>query len=133
MQKFLFIFGLFSLLMGFSSFDNDELDASKARGEEVYMDYCIACHMTTGEGVEGVFPPLANSDYLLADVERAIRVVKYGQMGPITVNEVEYNSAMPSPGLDDDEIADVLTFVLNAWGNDYGKLVTEEQVAAVEE
>ena len=97
------------------------------------MDYCIACHMTTGEGVEGVFPPLAKSDFLIADVERAIKIVKYGQTGAITVNGVEYNSAMPSPGLDDDEIADVLTFVLNSWGNDYGKLVSEEQVAAVEE
>lgn len=132
MQRLLIIPVLFSLLFAFSSFDNDELAASKVRGEEVYMDYCITCHLTTGEGIEGIFPPLAKSDFLLDDVERAIRIVKYGQMGAITVNEVKYNSAMPSPGLDDDEIADVLNFVLNSWGNEYGKLVTEEAVAAVE-
>ncbi|MFK7924048.1 MAG: cytochrome c [Bacteroidia bacterium] len=131
MHKYLLIFSLLSLSIAFLSFDNDELAASKSRGQEVYMDYCMTCHLTAGEGVEGVFPPLAKSDYLLEDVERAIGIVKNGQMGAITVNGVEYNSAMPSPGLDDDEIADVLTFVLNSWGNEYGKIVSEEQVAEV--
>ena len=113
------------------SFNNDPLAESMARGEELYMEYCMTCHMTTGEGVAGVFPPLAESDYLMADVERAIQVVKYGQSGALVVNGESYNNFMPAPGLDDDEVADVVNFILNSWGNEYGKLISEEEVAKI--
>ena len=129
------IIPIFTLLFLFYAFtnSNDELAESKLRGEEVYYLYCISCHMGAGEGVEGNVPPLAKSDYLLEDIERAIHVVKYGQQGEITVNGNTYNSYMAPLGLSDDEIADVLNFVLNSWGNKYGELITEEAVAAIEE
>ena len=129
------IIPVITLLVLFSAFvpTNDELEASKARGEEAYNLYCVTCHLGQGEGVKGAVPPLAKSDYLLEDIERAIHVVKYGQEGEISVNGVKYNSYMAPLGLDDQEVADVLTYVLNSWGNDYGKRITLEQVKAVEE
>jgi mono/diheme cytochrome c family protein len=89
--------------------------------------------MTNGEGVQGVFPPLAKSDYLRDSTERSIRVVKYGLQGPITVNGIAYSGIMPSSGLDDDEIADVMNFILNSWGNSSDTLITPERVKLVKE
>lgn len=132
MNRIIPILTLLFLLSAFAT-TSDELEASKARGEEAYNLYCVTCHLGQGEGVPGAVPPLAKSDYLLEDIERAIHVVKYGQQGEITVNGETYNSYMAPLGLDDEEVADVLTFVLNSWGNDYGEMVTAEQVAAVEE
>ena len=107
----------------------DDLAASMDRGKEIYMGYCITCHQDQGQGIEGVFPPLAKSDYLMADKERSIRVVKFGQQGEITVNGVTYNNFMTALGLEDQEVTDVLNFVRNSWGNE-GEIVT---VAEVEE
>ena len=78
----------------------------------------------------GVFPPLAKSDYLMADKARAIRGVIKGQSGEITVNGQKYNGVMPSVLLTDEQIAHVLTFVRSAWGNT-GDIVTVEEVQKV--
>lgn len=100
-------------------------------GKEVYNTVCMACHQVNGEGIPGAFPPLANSDYLLADKTRAIKQVLNGSEGDITVNGVVFNGVMPGQKdvLDNQQIADVLTYVLNSWGND-GGTVTNEEVAA---
>ncbi len=111
---------------------DDDFEASKARGKEVYYEYCVTCHMAAGEGITGAFPPLAGSDYLMADVERAARVIKFGQQGEIVVNGVTYNSYMAPLGLDDEEIADVMNFVMNSWGNERDTMVTEAFVEGVE-
>lgn len=99
-------------------------------GENVYMSVCAACHMPEGQGVAGAFPPLAGSDYLNEDVERAIQTVGRGMTGKITVNGKEYNSVMPRLNLSHDEIADVLTYVYGKWENK-GAVVTTEQVTEV--
>jgi mono/diheme cytochrome c family protein len=109
-----------------------ELQASMERGEEIYTTMCITCHMADGAGVAGVFPPLAQSDYL-NDREASIRAIKYGLQGEITVNGETYNNIMTPLGLNDQEVADVLNYVLNNWGNEPGEMVTEEQVAEVSE
>ena len=109
------------------------LEESMARGKEVYADFCVACHLTAGEGVEGVFPPLASSDYLQNNREKSIVGVKYGQQGELIVNGVTYNSAMPSMGLDDAEIADVMNYVLHSWGNTTEKMVTKKEVSALQQ
>ena len=96
------------------------------------MGYCITCHMDQGQGIEGVFPPLAQSDYLMADKERSISVVKYGQEGEIVVNGTTYNNIMSPMGLSDEEIADVLNFIRNSWGNQ-GEIVTPDEVAQIKE
>ncbi|MBP8793388.1 MAG: nitrite reductase, copper-containing [Lutibacter sp.] len=86
-------------------------------GKQIYTKTCFACHQANGEGVANAFPPLAKSDYLNADVKRAIGIVLHGKTGEITVNGKKYNSVMTRQTLTDDEIADVLTYVYNSWGN----------------
>ena len=99
-------------------------------GEEVYKVACIACHQPTGVGMPGAFPPLAGSDYLLQNKDRAVGVVVGGLQGEVTVNGQKFNSVMPAmTQLSEQQIADVLTFVLNSWGNKGGS-VAPAQVAA---
>ena len=87
------------------------------RGERVYQNVCAACHQQGGQGVPGAFPPLAKSDYLNADRTRAMRVVAEGLSGRVVVNGKEFNSEMPALSLSNEEVANVLTYVFNQWGN----------------
>ena len=101
-------------------------------GETLFTGTCSVCHQTNGQGLEGVFPPLAKSDFLMADVKRAIGIVLNGLTGPVTVNGKSFSSVMPPMSqLNDDEIANILTFVTNSWGNQTGKQVTADEVAEV--
>lgn len=100
------------------------------RGKTVYTQNCFACHQATGEGVPNAFPPLAKSDYLNADVHRSIGAVKFGLSGEITVNGVKYNSVMPKVAISDEDIASVLTYIYNNWGNNKTE-VTPEMVKRV--
>ncbi len=86
-------------------------------GKQVYMNTCFACHQAEGQGIPNAFPPLAKSDYLNADVKRAIGIVLNGKTGEITVNGSKYNSVMTKQTLTDEEVADVMTFIYNSWGN----------------
>lgn len=101
-----------------------------ALGKRVYQANCVACHQGEGQGIPRAFPPLAKSDFLNADVDRAIRVVSEGLQGKITVNGETYDTVMPRLGLSHDQIANVLTYVLNSWENSGGE-VTPERVAQV--
>ncbi|MDA8923797.1 cytochrome c [Flavobacteriaceae bacterium] len=125
----LFLIGSFTGLSLFL-YQQKPLAQSIADGEEIYIDFCMQCHMTNGEGVPGAFPPLANSDYLL-DIEKTIYALKFGLKGPITVNGKAYNSVMASQGLDDEEIADVMNYILRNWGNETEEVITEEKVTSV--
>lgn len=109
--------------------ENLSKDEKMELGRNIYMQTCFACHQSDGEGMRGAFPPLANADYLNADVKRAIDIVLYGLTGEIVVNGETYNSVMTSQTLDDNEVANVLTYVYNSWGNN-GTVVTEEMVKA---
>lgn len=102
------------------------------KGKQVYMGLCFACHQPDGKGLPGAFPPLAGSDYLLADRDRAIRIVLKGMTGPVTVNGQTINSAMPPQEavLTDAQVADVLTYVYNTWGNK-GDAFSAAQVKAI--
>jgi nitrite reductase (NO-forming) len=100
-------------------------------GSVLYNGTCSVCHQQNGEGLAGVFPPLANSDYLMEDSSRAVEIVLNGLVGPVTVNGSPYNSVMPPMSqLNDDEIANILTFTLNNWGND-GAAVSAGEVAEI--
>lgn len=110
-----------------------ELKESIARGALVYEDFCMNCHMPKGEGVPSAFPPLADSDYLLSKRLESIMAVKYGMSGEITVNGKVYNSAMASLGLSNDEVADVMNYILNSWGNEDGKIVTPSEVSKIQQ
>jgi len=86
-------------------------------GKASYMQTCFACHQSEGQGIANAFPPLANSDYLNANVNRAIDIILNGKSGEITVNGKKYSSVMTRQALNDDEIANILTYVYNSWGN----------------
>jgi cytochrome c oxidase cbb3-type subunit 2 len=112
-------------------------------GKEIYMKaapgggLCFTCHQPNGLGIAGQFPPLADSDWVLGDKERLIKISIYGLMGEIEVNGVKYNNVMVPPGippgsLTDNQIADVLTYIRNDWGNSASS-VSAEEVATVRE
>ncbi|MGY8968160.1 MAG: c-type cytochrome [Flavobacteriales bacterium] len=101
-------------------------------GEEIYQDFCLQCHLDNGKGVENAFPPLVKSDYLQNNIEASIRGVKYGLRGEITVNGKTYNGVMVNQGLDEEEIADVMNYILNSWGNKAEGQITVAQVLEVQ-
>ena len=100
-------------------------------GSVLFKGTCSTCHQPNGEGLANVFPPLARSDLLAKTPQRAIEIVLNGLTGPITVNGNQYNSVMPPMSqLNDDEVANILTYVQSSWGND-GPQVTAKQVAEI--
>lgn len=109
-----------------------KLKESISRGASVYNNFCASCHLSGGEGISGVFPPLKNSDWFSEKREETLHAVKYGLSGAIEVNGVEYDNLMPQLGLSDQETADVLNYVFNSWGNAVKNPVTVEEVAAIE-
>jgi nitrite reductase (NO-forming) len=96
---------------------NKTLSEKMESGKNIYMKTCFACHQANGEGIAKAFPPLAKSDYLNADVKRAIDIVLNGKTGEIEVNGEKYNSVMTKQTLSEHEVADVLTYIYNSWGN----------------
>ena len=133
MKLFVVIIGLLIISEGTWLYQRKPLEQSIADGKEIYNDFCVQCHLENGEGVSGVFPPLAKSDYLLKNIEMSIRGLKYGLSGPIVVNGEEYDGVMQNQGLDNLEIADVMNFILNNWGNESKEIITEDQVANINE
>ncbi len=100
------------------------------KGKKVFMETCYACHQPNGEGLPDAFPPLAKSDYLMADRDRSIRALIQGLTGPIEVNGKKWDSSMPTLDFSDEQIANVLTFVRNSFGNQ-GDPVSLSQVRQV--
>ena len=106
-------------------------DDQMKRGAAVYARTCIACHQPTGMGLPPVFPPIANAPIVVGNPELPIKFILQGLMGPITVNGTTYNSMMPPvAGVTDADVADVLTYVRQSFGNK-GNPVTADQVKAV--
>jgi glucose/arabinose dehydrogenase/mono/diheme cytochrome c family protein len=99
-----------------------ELSPSVERGRDLFVRSCFVCHQFNGQGIPGVFPPLAQSDLLTGNLERAIKAVVEGLSGEVVVLGKKYNGAMPVMGLNDEEVADVLTYVLNNWDNQGGAI-----------
>ncbi len=95
-------------------------------GKQIYAQTCFACHQANGEGIPNAFPPLAKSDYLNEDVNRAIDIILNGKTGEITVNGEVYNSVMTKQSISEEEIADVLTYVYNSWGNNKTNVTTAQ-------
>lgn len=102
-----------------------------ASGANLYGAHCAACHQANGAGLGGAFPPLAGSDYLADGPGPVIETILNGLSGPITVNGKEYNAVMPNLSyLDDSEAADIVTYVMNSWGNPGGEVKPAEVAAA---
>ncbi|MBT4915650.1 MAG: cytochrome c [Formosa sp.] len=137
------IIGIFLMMFFNSSYDTQytsyktlksqskELKESIKRGNTVYSDFCVSCHLPNGNGVNKIYPPLANSDYLEANRDASIKGLKFGLKGKIKVNGVEYNKYMPPMGLSAEEIADVMNYMNHSWGNTFGKIVTVVEVSAI--
>ncbi len=99
------------------------LEQQVKSGEALFAGTCSTCHQSNGAGLPNVFPPLAKSDYLNADKDRAIAIILNGLSGPVTVNGASYNSVMPPMSqLNDDEIANILTYTYNSWDNAGGQI-----------
>ncbi|MEE1885374.1 c-type cytochrome [Pedobacter flavus] len=107
------------------------LEKSIKNGKLIYEELCISCHMGNGKGMGSMIPPLAQSDYLKKFPNESIAAVKFGQKGKIVVNGVEYNGMMPNPGLSNEEIADVMNYIQNSWGNVNKKMVTVKMVEGI--
>jgi nitrite reductase (NO-forming) len=100
-------------------------------GKRLFGGTCATCHQANGEGLQGVFPPLAKSDFLAADPRRAMSIVTHGLSGKIKVRDHEYDSVMPPMSqLTDAEVASVLTYVMNSWGNPGGRFSADEVAKA---
>lgn len=149
MKKQLFIFVVFiGLATGCSGnkkadseTSNDTLDNFDQKetqyysnGRRLYKTICQNCHMENGEGLGKLIPPLAKSDYMKNNRANLPRIVKYGLNGPITVNGIGFNQPMPAnPKLTDIEVAEILTYVGNTWGNGLGSFTTEEVIKSISE
>ncbi len=102
-----------------------------AAGKVLFAGTCSTCHQPDGAGMEGIFPPLAKSDYIAKDTKRLPSIITHGLSGPVTVNGKDYNSVMPPMAqLTDDEVANISTYVLNSWGNPGGQISRDEAKAA---
>ena len=100
------------------------------RGQKVFATVCAACHQANGQGIPDKFPPLAGSDFLNADKNRAIKTLINGRQGEIVVNGRKFNNSMPMLPLGDEDIASALTFVYHSFGNS-GKTVTPQEIKAL--
>ena len=100
-------------------------------GQAIYEALCLNCHQAAGQGLTGVYPPLAKSDWVAGDVQTLIKITMHGLAGPTKVQGKDYGLVpMPPMGLDDQQLADVLTYVRNAFGNN-APAVKVEEVKAV--
>lgn len=108
------------------------LEKSIANGKDIYADFCVQCHLVNGKGDSKNFPPLDGSNWLGNKISQSIHAVKYGQTGEIEVSGKKFNNIMPQPvGLSNQEIADVLNYIRNSWGNKHRKMISAEQVEKV--
>ena len=111
---------LFSCLLLFSCTDPEKLklDRSISNGLILYQDNCIQCHGEDGNGLGTLYPPLAGSDYIENNQDSLACIIKWGRAGKMVVNGVEYNQPMPGvEKLLDDEVAHLINYIQNAWGN----------------
>jgi mono/diheme cytochrome c family protein len=110
--------------------EKDKLAKSVQAGKEIYQDFCVRCHLADGKGSKTV-PPLVKSDWLIQKRKESIHAVKFGQSGEIVVNGNTYKNSMPPMGLTNDEVADVMNYIMNSWSNKQTKIVTVAEVATI--
>ncbi len=97
------------------------------RGKTIYTKYCTRCHKSNGQGSKN-YPPLANSDWLTTKTTESIQAIKFGLKGAITVNGKNYKRTMPKQKLEDNEIANVMNYIMNNWENKQKQMITPEDV-----
>jgi glucose/arabinose dehydrogenase/mono/diheme cytochrome c family protein len=109
----------------------EEVDEALLPGMKVYQTYCAACHMSSGKGAPSMNPALIGTDWVLGDKERLVKIVLNGLSEPLEINGEIYQNVMASHAfLTDQQIADVLSYIRNTWGNQ-ASFVTVDEVAEV--
>ena len=107
------------------------LPASMTRGKQVYLEQCLACHQADALGVQGMNPPLVKTKWVLGDKTTLVQVVLKGMTGEVDINGDTYHNVMaPHNDLTDQQIADVLTYVRNNFGNK-ASAITAAEVKAI--
>ncbi|MFO1499909.1 MAG: cytochrome c [Verrucomicrobiota bacterium] len=103
-----------------------------AKGEALYAANCVACHGPAGLGAPGAYPPLAGSEWVLGTPARLIRIPNNGLKGPIKVKDTNWdlNMAAIAALLSDEDLAAILSYVRNSWGN-VAPPVTPKEVNSV--
>ncbi len=112
---------------GYSSSEMQKFSKYMIQGKALYTSYCSNCHQANGMGLGKLYPPLAQSDYMLNKLPETICLIKYGIKGEIVVNGVTYNQQMPGVNqLTNLEIAEISTYIYNQWGNERGFVTVQE-------
>ena len=127
------LFFLSALLMSQTkpSSNQNTLDASVERGKKAYTERCLTCHQADGGGVQNMNPPLTKTKWVLGDKTQLIQIVLKGMTTGVEIDGDSYHNVMASHAdLNDQQIADVLTYVRNSFGNK-AKAVTVAEVKAV--
>lgn len=134
MNKITITFSAICMLLTASALQDNNLEASKQRGEKLYIGLCAGCHKPDGSGFteNKLSPPLAKSDYLLKNKANGIQVVLFGLKGKVVVNDIEYDRVMPPIKWTDQELSDVLNYVRNSWGNEAPFIAPSELTEARE-
>lgn len=110
---------IISFITAFISGERQQNAAGNSQqGPELYKQYCLSCHQPDGNGVRGMYPPLAGNPVVTGPADKLIRIVLFGLEGPLEVLGKEYNQVMPSQDyLSDKQISSILTFLRSSWGN----------------
>ena len=116
-----------SSLLSQSGFVTAQTPFSATEMKQVVNQYCLACHQSNGKGASGRFPPLNGTDWVIGDKERLVHIILNGMEGEIEVNGEIYDGVMPQHSfLNDDQIADVLTYIRTNFDNQASSLSAEE-------
>ncbi len=130
-KKILTVTVIVSIVMISSGFIQSDVQKSIVRGKEVYGLYCQNCHMENGSGMPEVNPPLVKADYMKRPAKDLIIVILKGSTASLTINGKKYVGAMPAQEyLNDEQIADVLNYIKNSWGNKIPGNITPAMVKA---
>jgi mono/diheme cytochrome c family protein len=121
----------FILNNDYSSQNKIVIRQSQSNGKEIYTDFCIQCHGANGKGDGKNFPPLDGSDWLSKKRTQSIYGIKFGQSGEIIVNKIKFNNIMPAMGLSNEEVADVMNYIMNSWSNKHKRKVTVKEVEGI--
>ncbi len=126
------VYAPYTSLENLQSYQPPSGGANLERGKAVYETVCALCHNTDGMGKPGQAPPFAGSEWVLGSPNRMIRIPLSGLSGPVPVKGTEWNLSMPAMGaaLPDDDLAAVLTYIRQSWGNK-ASAITPEQVKAI--
>ncbi len=124
MRRYFFAFivlaGLLTLLVGCGQTEH-------VQGRSLYLTHCANCHFEEGQGLRQLMPPLAGADYLRDRPREVVRGIRHGMEGPLEVNGVVYNAQMPAnPDLTEFQIVNIMNYINQAWGNDYGMVTVQE-------